>query len=533
MKKIVIGGQKFSLSETSEIFLNKYLSKMKTFMKKNDIEIEVYDDIEERISERFNESIPSKTKREISDTIVIDIVNEIWEPDEIFADLLDDSAPEVKKESKINFKEYFSNENETLTRNSEEWIIFWVCYWIGDRYGIDPLWIRLWFVFGAFLWGMTLFLYIILAILLPNIAGSKKKVITYESKVDKKEAKKENKGDEIKEKNIPLKNTPTQKSEEQKDEQIVEKPPVIEVPVQYIKTKAPSFFKEVGLLIKRVFFFLLWIIRIMIAALLSVWAIPVILSFLLVSGMFFADLSFDNQKLFTHLHLFLKIWAVWMLMSLAFLIIWIIWKLLKWKWFTNILMFIGFIGILSFLFVWSVWFFNTFNNYSNVYEKTETYDFGNNEAMLDRLSAFWESTSMINGVNWVDNLEFRKSNTGSIKIEVVSKINAKNQAVADSILSELTPLEFEMDPNIWFWLDWKSTFKKEVAFSFLRRDIIIYIPEKDFDLRIGDLYEMDIHEINNLYYEDDGEYENYWISYHCMNTKVEYNEEKWFFVCRK
>jgi len=77
MKRIEINGQKFSLSESSEIFLYKYLNKMKTFMEKNDIEIEVYDDIEERISEKFNEGIGSKTKREVSDTVVIDIVNEI------------------------------------------------------------------------------------------------------------------------------------------------------------------------------------------------------------------------------------------------------------------------------------------------------------------------------------------------------------------------------------------------------------------------------------------------------------------------
>jgi len=40
---------------------------------------------------------------------------------------------------------------------------------------------------------------------------------------------------------------------------------------------------------------------------------------------------------------------------------------------------------------------------------------------------------MIHGLNWVDNLEFRKSEDNNIKIEVISKINAKNQVIADNI----------------------------------------------------------------------------------------------------
>jgi phage shock protein PspC (stress-responsive transcriptional regulator) len=80
------------------------------------------------------------------------------------------------KWTKTDFKQYFSNKNEPITRNSEKGIISWVCYGIWERFEVDPLWIRLMFVFGTFLWGATIILYIALIILLPDVDNSKKKI---------------------------------------------------------------------------------------------------------------------------------------------------------------------------------------------------------------------------------------------------------------------------------------------------------------------------------------------------------------------
>jgi len=77
MKEITIGRSTYILSETSQIFLQKYLEKMKTYIEKNKIDTDVYTDIEERISERFDESLKKKVKKELSDRTIIEAVNEI------------------------------------------------------------------------------------------------------------------------------------------------------------------------------------------------------------------------------------------------------------------------------------------------------------------------------------------------------------------------------------------------------------------------------------------------------------------------
>jgi hypothetical protein len=71
--KIILNSLTFELSDTSFTFLEKYLERMKIFIEKNNIEIEVYEDIEERIAEIFS---TGKTHK-VSDKVVINIVNEI------------------------------------------------------------------------------------------------------------------------------------------------------------------------------------------------------------------------------------------------------------------------------------------------------------------------------------------------------------------------------------------------------------------------------------------------------------------------
>jgi hypothetical protein len=71
--KTILNSQNFELSETSSTFLIKYLERMKHFIVKNNIEIEVYEDIEERVAEIFSAEKSDK----ISDNVVINIVNEI------------------------------------------------------------------------------------------------------------------------------------------------------------------------------------------------------------------------------------------------------------------------------------------------------------------------------------------------------------------------------------------------------------------------------------------------------------------------
>ena len=77
MKNITINNTEHNLSDASANFIQKYLDNMKIFIVSNSIESEVYDDIEERISERFEENIKNKKIKKITDKNAVDIVNEI------------------------------------------------------------------------------------------------------------------------------------------------------------------------------------------------------------------------------------------------------------------------------------------------------------------------------------------------------------------------------------------------------------------------------------------------------------------------
>jgi hypothetical protein len=67
-----INGQIFELSEVSSDFLEKYLQRVRKYIDKNNLESDLYQDIQERISEKFTE-----LSQPISDKKVIDIINEI------------------------------------------------------------------------------------------------------------------------------------------------------------------------------------------------------------------------------------------------------------------------------------------------------------------------------------------------------------------------------------------------------------------------------------------------------------------------
>jgi hypothetical protein len=75
--KIEINGLKFEVSDTSKIFLKKYLERIKLFIKNNNIDSDVFDDIEERIAEKFSNKLAKVKIKKISDKVVIDVINEI------------------------------------------------------------------------------------------------------------------------------------------------------------------------------------------------------------------------------------------------------------------------------------------------------------------------------------------------------------------------------------------------------------------------------------------------------------------------
>ena len=517
-----INGQNYEISETSSVFLKKYLERMKNYIEKNNIEREVYEDIEERISEKFTE-----IWGEISDKAIIDIVNEIGEPDEIFSELI--SETEESKESsfqktaEMNFKKYFSDKNEPLTKCDENAIIDGVCSWIGRRYGIDALWIRLAFICGLFLWGSTIILYIVLMFILPD-DKSKKKIVKTEVKKEKNEFRK----------SAEIKLNETKKSLEA----IPEKAKVMTKQFEWWKVMQKTSggignflsktMKSIWKLCKKFIYVLFHFIRICIGLVFLVTIVPTLLSLLFFIWIGFVQPEFNGQLLFADLALFLKIWLVGILFSFTFLSIWIFLKFLYGKIFANALMISGLLWIFAFVFIAGIGFFQTVDKFSNTYSQTQTFTVKDKSITLEKLNVIAGHNQLAGDINWVEDLDIISTKSWDFTIEIENVINRKNQKEADDIFNKLTPIILENNEGVLNVLPEKSTaFTESVHYALLRKNIKIYIPE-DVEFNFWEINSRELPYVYRLFDENDRRISYLW---ECRNKRLTYNKSLWGFQC--
>lgn len=162
---LVINGMNFELTDSSLKLLSSYLNRLKNYTKEKSIDIDIYNDLESRLCEKL--SLIKSSNREISDSDVMKIINDLWEADEIFNSENDKSKDWYQSNSSLDkLKKVLKWK---VYRSSTNWIIFWVCEWLWDIFEIDPVWIRLLFVVLTIigLWSMII-IYLILAIIMPN-----------------------------------------------------------------------------------------------------------------------------------------------------------------------------------------------------------------------------------------------------------------------------------------------------------------------------------------------------------------------------
>ncbi len=169
--------QKFKMDDSAKEFLEKYISKIKKYAESHNVSDDLVDDIYQSILEKLFE-----LKWEISQKKVVQIVNSIWEPEDIFEDesetTLIQNTPESnrKNENKSDLKPYEKRQKTNWTRPRDKSILLWVCAMFGQATAI-PTWIRRilailwsWFFLVAnmeewfFFWRWV---YVILALIFP------------------------------------------------------------------------------------------------------------------------------------------------------------------------------------------------------------------------------------------------------------------------------------------------------------------------------------------------------------------------------
>ena len=138
-----------TLDKKLQKIVDKYKKNLKNFIEENQLDLESFSDIEERINEKI------ENLKELNETNIKNILAEIWTPEEIFAE-------EVKVE--VEPKTFFWK----LKKKSNQVIFLWTFYELWQKTGISANIYRIFFLFLIFIWaissssellGITLMLY--------------------------------------------------------------------------------------------------------------------------------------------------------------------------------------------------------------------------------------------------------------------------------------------------------------------------------------------------------------------------------------
>jgi hypothetical protein len=172
-------------------------------------------------------------------------------------------------------------------------------------------------------------------------------------------------------------------------------------------------------------------------------------------------------------------------------------------------------------------FFKTANKFTNSYSNTQVLTLETKDLKIIENDSFTNNQ----WVNWINNFEFVPTNNENITIEVISTINRSSQQEADYILSQLKNIE-NIDWNILDLSQLKnSDFNEVVPYSFLRKDIKIYIP-KDVNIEFGNIHGDNIMRILNLDYINHRWDSRYlWGLHQCNNKIVNFDNTTSRYIC--
>ena len=165
MKKtlnINIGSRVFNIDEDAYDLLSKYLESIKTYFKKIEIDEDIFEDIENRISEKFNSKSESRQSLNLND--VDSIIEQMGTLDDVKEAYDDFEINEPKKQSQESSKK---ENKKRIYRNSSDKVIAGVASGLANYFGLDPIIFRLIFIASLFT-GFGFIAYLIFWIGIPE-----------------------------------------------------------------------------------------------------------------------------------------------------------------------------------------------------------------------------------------------------------------------------------------------------------------------------------------------------------------------------
>ena len=122
-------GQNFSMEGSAKTFIEKYLSRIQKYAENHAISEEVVDDLYQGIFEKLCTFEGTITQKEL-----VDLVNSLGEPEDIFEEEINHSPRE--KEEKSDLKPYEKWQKTKRTRPQDLAVFLGVCAMFGETSGI-------------------------------------------------------------------------------------------------------------------------------------------------------------------------------------------------------------------------------------------------------------------------------------------------------------------------------------------------------------------------------------------------------------
>ena len=172
MKRTVqvnLSGQVFTIDEDAYEVLSAYLKRIASLYDRSAGKDEILSDIESRIAEllidRKGESKEVVTIEDVAAVTAIMGNSEQFE---------DDSMDDTEESYRTNYSS--DSSKKRLYRDSDNGIIGGVCSGIAYYFGIDPVWIRLFFGLSFIFFGSGVIFYILLWIIIPEARSASEKL---------------------------------------------------------------------------------------------------------------------------------------------------------------------------------------------------------------------------------------------------------------------------------------------------------------------------------------------------------------------
>lgn len=142
----------FQMEDRAYSFLESYVNRIDTYANEKGISKDILEDIKYNIIEKLYTS-PTPIK----EAFVMNLAENIWEPEAIF-DWRDMGEMWENSEPSNLFQRWFG------TNKPQIW---WVCYWIAKSANIPVMWVRLFFLIAIPFWGLSVWVYPVLALFVP------------------------------------------------------------------------------------------------------------------------------------------------------------------------------------------------------------------------------------------------------------------------------------------------------------------------------------------------------------------------------